>query len=309
MDQRTSKPPAPPPQRVMFDAIMPAAMAVRAEESGIKRAELDPLTVLVLAVLGGAFIAFGAIFATTVTAGSAAITSADGGAALSAGLPYGITRLLTGLVFCLGLVLVVVGGAELFTGNVLIVMAWASHKVATRAVLLNWTLAFTGNFIGAIATAALLFFSTQYTFGGGSVGLVALNTAHAKTSLAFFPALTLGILCNTLVCLAVWMCYGARTTIDRVVTVVPPIAGFAAAGFEHSIANIYFIPIGLFIKAGAPDSFWASIGKTAADYPNLTWWNFAANLVPVTIGNIIGGAVLVGAVYWFIYLRQRPAVR
>jgi formate transporter len=307
MDQRASKPPAPPPQLVMFDAIMPAAMAVRAEESGIKRAELDPLTVLVLAVLGGAFVAFGAVFATTVTAGSAAITSADGGAALSAGLPYGITRLLTGLVFCLGLVLVVVGGAELFTGNVLIVMAWASHKVTTRAVLLNWTLAFTGNFIGAIATAALLFLSTQYTFGGGSVGLVALNTAHAKTSLAFFPALTLAILCNTLVCLAVWMCYGARTTIDRVVTVVPPIAGFAAAGFEHSIANIYFIPIGLFIKAGAPDSFWASIGKTAADYPNLTWWNFAANLVPVTIGNIIGGAVLVGAVYWFIYLRQRTA--
>ena len=112
-----------------------------------------------------------------------------------------------------------------------------------------------------------MFFSTQYTFGGGSVGLVALNTAHAKTSLAFFPALTLAILCNTLVCLAVWMCYGARTTIDRVVTIVPPIAGFAAAGFEHSIANIYFIPLGLFIKAGAPDSFWASIGKTRRRFP------------------------------------------
>ena len=234
----------------MFDAVMPADMAARAEESGIKRAELDPLTLLVLAVLGGAFVAFGAVFATTVTAGSAAITSADGGA-LSAGLPYGIVRLLTGVTFCLGLVLVVVGGAELFTGNVLIVMAWASRKVTTRAVLQNWTLAFIGNFVGAIATAALVFFSTQYTFGGGSVGLVALNTAHAKTSLAFFPALTLAILCNTLVCLAVWMCYGARTTIDRVVTVVPPIAGFAAAGFEHSIANIYFIPLGLFIKAGA----------------------------------------------------------
>ncbi|MGB9369888.1 MAG: formate/nitrite transporter family protein [Xanthobacteraceae bacterium] len=324
MDQRTSRPPPPPqqqppppppqqqqpqPQLVMFDAVMPADMAARAEESGIKRAELDPLTLLVLAVLGGAFVAFGAVFATTVTAGSAAITSADGGATLAAGLPYGIVRLLTGVTFCLGLVLVVVGGAELFTGNVLIVMAWASHKVTTRAVLQNWTLAFTGNFIGAIATAALVFFSTQYTFGGGSVGLVALNTAHAKTSLAFLPALTLAILCNTLVCLAVWMCYGARTTIDRVVTVVPPIAGFAAAGFEHSIANIYFIPLGLFIKAGAPDSFWTSIGKTAADFPNLTWWNFAANLVPVTIGNIIGGAVLVAAVYWFIYLRQQPAAR
>jgi formate transporter len=306
MDQRTPTPAAPQsPQPVMFDAIMPPVMAVRAEESGVKRADLDPLTLLVLAVLGGAFVAFGAVFATTVTAGSAAITSTDGGATLSAGLPYGIARLLTGLAFCLGLVLVVVGGAELFTGNVLIVIAWASRKVTTGAVLQNWTLAFVGNFIGAIATAALVFFSTQYTFGNGSVGLVALNIAHAKTSLAFFPALTLAILCNTLVCLAVWMCYGARTNVDRLVAIVPPIAGFAAAGFEHSIANIYFIPLGLFIKAGAPDSFWASIGKSPADFPNLTWANFVANLVPVTIGNIIGGAVLVAAVYWFIYLRQR----
>jgi formate/nitrite transporter len=302
MEQRISSPAPQPPQSVMFDAIMPAAMAVRAEESGVKRAALDPLTLTVLAILGGAFVAFGAVFATTITAGSAAITSADG-AVLSAGLPYGIVRLLNGLAFCLGLVLIVVGGAELFTGNTLIVMAWANRKIATRAVLQNWTLAFIGNFVGAFATAVLLFCSTQYTFGGGSVGLVALNTAHAKTSLAFFPALTLAILCNTLVCLAVWMCYGARTTVDRVFTIVPPIAGFAAAGFEHSIANAYFIPLGLLIKAGAPDSFWASIGKSAADFPNLTWWNFAANLLPVTIGNMIGGSILVGAVYWFVYLR------
>ena len=153
-------------------------------------------------------------------------------------------------------------------------MAWASGKVTTRAVLLNWVIAFTGNFIGAIGTAALMFLSTQYTFGGGAVGLVALTTANGKAALAFVPALTLGIMCNALVCLAVWMCYGARTTIDRVVTIVPPIAAFAAAGFEHCIANIYFIPMGLFIKAGAPDSFWASIGKTAADFPALTWEQF-----------------------------------
>jgi formate/nitrite transporter FocA (FNT family) len=120
------------------------------------------------------------------------------------------------------------------------------------------------------------------------------------------PALTLGIMCNALVCIAVWMCFSARTTIDRVVTVVPPIAAFAAAGFEHSIANAYFLPIGLFIKYGAPDSFWASIGKTAADFPALTWNNFIfGNLVPVTIGNIIGGSLMVGAVYWFVYLRKK----
>jgi formate transporter len=298
----------PPPQIVTFDAILPPAMALRAEESGVRRAAMDPVTLLVLSVLGGAFISFGAIFATTVSAGSIAVTSADGATAFSAGLPYGIVRLLTGLVFTLGLILIVVGGAELFTGNNLIVMAWASGKVTTQGILANWVIAFAGNFIGAICTAVLMFYTTQYTFGAGAVGLAALTTAHAKTSLDFIPALTLGIMCNALVCLAVWMCFSARTTIDRALSVIPPITAFVAAGFEHSIANIYFIPMGLFIKAGAPDSFWTAIGKTAADFPNLTWGNFlAGNLLPVTIGNIIGGSIMVAAVYWFVYLRKKPA--
>ena len=279
------------PQVVTFDAIMPASMAVRAEQSGIKRASTDPLIVLVLSVLAGAFISFGAIFATTVTAG--------------VGLPYGVARLLSGLVFSVGLIMVVIAGAELFTGNNLIVMAWANGKVKGRALLMNWVLSFTGNFIGAFLTAVLMFYTTQYTFGDGAVGLVALNTANTKASLAFVPALTLGIMCNALVCLAVWMCFSARTNIDRVVTAVPPIAAFAAAGFEHCIANIYFIPMGLFIKAGASQSFWTAIGKTASDYPELTWSNFfLGNLVPVTIGNIIGGSIMIGAVYWFVYLRK-----
>lgn len=296
------------PQAVTIDPIMPADMAIRAEQAGVRRASMDVLTVFVLSVLAGAFISFGAIFATTVTAGSIAIGSAGDGAAMSAALPYGITRLLTGLVFSTGLILVVVGGAELFTGNNLLVMAWASGKVTTRAVLLNWVIAFVGNCIGTIATAALMFLTTQYTFGNGAVGLVALTTAHSKAALDFVPALTLGIMCNALVCIAVWMCFSARTTIDRVVTVVPPIAAFAAAGFEHSIANAYFLPIGLFIKSGAPDSFWASIGKTAADFPALTWNNFLfGNLVPVTIGNIIGGSLMVGIIYWFVYLRPARA--
>src|SRR5262245_58107732 len=221
---------ASPPQLVTFDAIMPATMAMRAEESGIKRASTDPTTLFVLSVLAGAFISFGAIFATTVSAGTA-------------GLPYGIVRLLCVLVFPPGLLMLSIGGAERSTGSNIIVMAWASRKVTTRALLLNWVISFTGNFIGAIATAALMFYTTQYTFGGGSVGLTALSTANAKTSLAFIPALTLGIMCNALVCLAVWMCFSARTNIDRVVSVIPPIAAFVAAGFEHCIANIYFIPM------------------------------------------------------------------
>jgi formate transporter len=284
------------PQAVTIDTIVPADMAVRAEEAGVRRASLDLLTVLVLSVLAGAFISFGAIFATTVSAGTA-------------GLPYGVARLLTGIVFSTGLILVVVGGAELFTGNNLIVMAWASGKVKTRSLLLNWLVAFTGNCVGCIATAALMFWTTQYTFGSGAVGLAALATANGKVSLAFVPALTLGIMCNALVCLAVWMCYSARTTIDRVVTIVPPIAAFVAAGFEHCIANVYFIPMALFIKAGADSAFWDSIGKTAADYPALTWTNFIfGNLVPVTVGNLIGGSLLVGAVYWYVYLRKPAAL-
>jgi formate transporter len=297
-------PPAPP-QTVTFDAIMPAAIAARAEDAGVTRAKTDTATVLVLSVLAGAFISFGAIFATTVSAGSIAISAADGGSAVAT-LPYGVGRLLAGVVFSVGLLLVSIAGAELFTGNNLIVMAWASRRVTTRALLLNWTIVFAGNFVGAIATAAIMFFTAQYTFGGGSVGLAALATANAKTSLTFVSALTLGIMCNALVCLAVWMCYGARTTIDRVVSIVPPVTAFVASGFEHSIANIYFIPMGLFIKSGADDTFWTAIGRTAADFPSLTWSNFLlGNLLPVTIGNIIGGSLMVGAVYWFVYLRRR----
>jgi formate transporter len=301
-------PQAPPaPQVVTFEAILPAAMATRAEEVAVRKASSDLLTLSVLSVLAGAFISFGAIFATTVSAGTFVVTSADGAATFSAALPYGLLRLLTGLVFSLGLILVIVGGAELFTGNVMIVMAWASRKVTSRALMLNWVIAFAGNFIGAFLTAVLMFLTMQYTFGGGSVGLAALNLANFKASLAFVPALTLGIMCNVLVCLAVWMCYGARTTVDRVVTIIPPITAFVAAGFEHSIANIYFIPMGLLIKAGAPDSFWMAIGKTAADFPDLTWSNFfIGNLLPVTIGNMIGGSVMVAAVYWFVYLRKQP---
>ena len=307
MDDRPSElKAAKAPQLVTFDAILPAAMALRAEESGVKRVSTDPLTLLALSVLAGAFIAFGAVFATTVSAGSVTVTATGGGAVFSAGLPYGIVRLLTGFVFCLGFILVVVGGAELFTGNNMIVMAWASGKVTTRELLLTWAVVFIGNFIGAFATAGLMFLTTQYTFGAGAVGVAALYTANAKTSLALVPALALGIMCNVLVCLAAWMCYSARTTVDRVFSIVFPVAAFVAAGFEHCIANIYFIPVALFIKAGAPDSFWSAVGKTAADFPTLTWGNFfLANLLPVTIGNVIGGSVMVAAVYWFVYLRKR----
>jgi formate/nitrite transporter len=209
MNDRSGNKEPTAPQLVTFDAILPTTMAFRAEEAGVKRAALDPLTLFVLSVLAGAFIAFGAIFATTVMAGNVTITAPDGQVLSYGALPYGVVRLLAGLVFSLGLILVVIGGAELFTGNNMIVMAWAGGKIRTRDVVANWVIAFAGNAVGAFMTAVLTFYSTQYTFGGGAVGLAALTTANAKTSLAFFPSLILGILCNTLVCLAVWMCYSA----------------------------------------------------------------------------------------------------
>jgi len=281
---------------VRIDALIPAEIAAKAEEIGVKKAAMDAGRLFVLAILAGAFIALGAIFATTVAAGT------------SGAMPFGIARLCVGVAFSLGLILVVVGGAELFTGNNLIVMAWANRKVSTLQLLRNWTIVYVGNFVGAIATAFLLYFSGQFEFGNSAVGSAALAAAHTKASLGFGQAIVLGILCNGLVCLAVWLSYSGRSTADKIFAIVPPIAAFVAAGFEHSVANMYFIPVGLFIKQGAPESFWTAIGKKAGDYPQLTWERFlVGNLLPVTLGNIIGGAVLVGAFYWFVYLRPTQA--
>lgn len=277
---------------ISMDALIPTEMATKAEQIGVKKAHLNWISQFVLAVLAGAFISLGAMYSTTVTAGTVDV------------LPYGLTRLIGGLVFSLGLILVIVGGAELFTGNTLIVMAWANRKVSTSLLLMNWLVVYIGNFVGAFTTAFLVFMSSQYTFGKGAIGVVALSTANAKAGLDFVPAIALGILCNVLVCLAVWLSFSARTTTDRILAIIPPISAFVAAGFEHSIANMYFIPMGMFIKLFAPSTFWTAIGKTASDYPSLTWERFFINnLTPVTVGNIIGGAVLVGAVYWFVYLR------
>ena len=274
---------------IRIDALLPGEMATRAEYIGVRKAETPALTMFVLAILAGAFIALGAVFATNTAAGSST-------------LPFGVAKLLTGLVFCLGLILVVVGGAELFTGNNLIVMAWASGKVTGRALLRNWGIVYVGNFVGSFGTALLVFWSKQYTFGGGAVGETALKIAAGKANLDFFQALALGILCNVLVCLAVWLTFSGRSTVDKIVAVIFPITAFVAAGFEHSIANMYFVPYGLLIKVLDP-VFTTGRGL---DLANLTWGNFLVNnLLPVTIGNIIGGAVLVAAVYWSGFLRNR----
>src|SRR4030095_11171042 len=183
---------------IRIDALLPQEMATRAETLGVRKAEMPFFKIFMLSILAGAFIALGAIFATTVSAGSMAITTANGAAAFNSGLPYGVTRLLSGLVFSLGLILVIVGGAELFTGNNLIVMAWASGKVTTRALLRNWVIVYLGNFVGALGTAFLMLFPRQYTFGSNSVGIAALKTGVAKVEYSFIQAVALGILCNGL---------------------------------------------------------------------------------------------------------------
>lgn len=275
-----------------LDAFSPAEMAQKAEAVGVKKANLGTANMFALAVLAGVYIALGAVFATTATTGSA-------------DLPFGVGKLLAGLAFSLGLILVVVGGAELFTGNTLIIIAFTSRKITLLQLLRNWGIVYAGNFVGGLLTAVIMFFTQQYMSGKGAVGLNILNTAETKTSLGVVQAIALGIMCNLLVCLAVWLCYSARTTTDKILAIFPPITAFVAAGFEHSVANMYFIPIGLLVKNWGNPALFDFIKKTPADFPHITLNNFLlANLLPVTIGNIIGGAVLVGLIYWFIYLRK-----
>lgn len=278
--------------KVRIDALLPQEMATRSEYLGERKAEMSFQTMFSLAILAGIFIGLGAMFATTAAAGTAGV------------LPYGVTRVLTGIVFCLGLVLVIVGGAELFTGNNLIVMAWASGKVSTASLLRNWTIVFFGNFVGSILTVILVFASQQYLFANGAVGQTALGIANSKVQLGFIQAIALGVLCNMLVCLAIWLTLSARSTIDKIAAIIFPITAFVAAGFEHSIANMYFIPMGLLIKNFDP----AFAAATQIDLNGLTWVTFLVdNLLPVTIGNIIGGSVGVAAVYWSIFLRRKPS--
>lgn len=262
-----------------FDAYAPRQIAARAEQVGIDKANLDALTMLVLAVLAGAFIALGAQLFAAVVTGSP--------------LGFGPTRLLGGIGFSLGLVLVIAGGAELFTGNNLLTMAWASRKVTTRALLRSWAIVYAGNFLGALATAFIVFYSGVWRLGDGGVGNTLITIAAAKSSLGFVEATLRGVLCNALVCLAVWLCLGARSTVDKIAAILLPISGFVACGYEHCVANMYFVPLGILVN-----------GATGERAAGLGWSGFLwSNLLPVSLGNVFGGALMVGIVYWFVYLR------
>jgi formate transporter len=278
--------------KITAEDYSPPEVAQKAESVGVTKGTRDILSTTLLGILAGVFIGLGAMFCTVVTTDS--------------GLGFGLTKLLGGLSFCLGLILVVMAGAELFTGNCLIVMSWMSGRTSLTKLLRNWGLVYFANLLGALSLAGLMFYTYQWAFSGYGVGANALLIANAKVNLSFSSALVRGILCNALVCLAVWLCFSARTVTGKILSILFPITAFVAAGFEHSIANMYFIPMGILLSS-QPAVLSAS-GVTAGGLANLTWAGFVSNLVPVTIGNIIGGGILIGAVYWLAYLgRERSA--
>ncbi len=267
----------------------PAQIAEKMSAAGQKKVVIPTGKFFTLAILAGAFIAFGAELSIMV--------------GHQTGLGVGITKLLAGSVFSVGLMLVIIAGSELFTGDNLIVIAALEKKIRWSQVLNRWMLVYLGNFVGSILLAAIMFGTGLWLVNGGLVGATALNIANAKVNLTFMQALMRGIGCNWLVCLAVWMAISAKDIAGKILAIYFPIMAFVASGFEHSVANMFFIPYGLFLK-GSPAVVDAT-GKAASAFSNLTWGNLITkNLVPVTIGNIIGGALFVGMLYWYIYLKK-----
>ncbi|MFT7679607.1 MAG: formate transporter [Planctomycetota bacterium] len=256
------------------DAWSPDQIAARVESLGVAKARSSLVRLLVLSVLAGAFISLGAVFYLVVVTGSE--------------LGFGVTRLLGGLAFSTGLILVVVAGAELFTGNNLVSMAWASRLISLRELLRNWILVYAGNVLGALGTVALVRMGGIADLGNGAVGETALAIGHAKAGVGIIQAIALGILCNTLVCLAVWLTIGGHTVADKILAIIFPITAFVTAGMEHSIANWFFLPYAYLLGAGESAGFVQGAG-----------WNILA----VSLGNVLGGTLLVAGVYWLAYLR------
>ena len=266
-------------QALKPDALAPAAVEAKAEALAVGKTKLAPAKCFVLAMLAGAFIAFGAMFFCTFLG--------------DATLPFGVQRVVGGLCFCLGLVLVLCCGAELFTGNALMVTALASRKITLGAMLKNWVIVWFGNLAGALLVVFIVFMAHVADLNGGNVGAVMISTAVSKVSLDWVTLFFKGILCNILVCLAVWIGFAARTIVDKVIGILLPISAFVACGFEHCVANMFFLPMG-FVLSGA------GYASTVAADP-LTIASILYNLSAATLGNIVGGALFVGLAYWLVY--------
>ena len=261
-----------------FDAFSPKEIAERVETVGVAKARLPLLSMLILGVLAGAFIGLGALYFVVVRSDPS--------------LGYALKQVLGGIAFALGLILVV-AGAELFTGNDLLVMAWADRKISTAELLRSWSIVCAGNFIGAVGLTLLVLLSDHAELNNGAIGHKYLKIAAAKVAMPFWTAFFRGHSCNALVCLAVWMALAGRSVVDKVVAIVVPISAFVAAGFEHSVANMYLIPTAMLLQ------HFRRVDATTA----ITWTDFFNNLLPVLSGNIVGGSVLVGLVYQLVYHR------
>ncbi len=272
-----------------IDSATPAELAALTKQLAIKKSKQDLVALLGLAILGGAFVALGGLFASVVISGAEGM------------IPYGLTRLMMGLAFSLGLILVVIAGAQLFTSDALMVMAWASKQVTFRTMARIWTIVWAGNLIGALGTAILAFLAGHYMLGHGLFGKTALTLAQTKSALPVSQAFFLGILCNVLVCLAAWLSMASRDVTGKILAILFPISAFVAAGFEHCVANMFFIPYGLMIEQWAPEHFFQIPGMIRTD---ISVAHFSINLLAVTLGNWLGGALFVGGIYWTIF-RER----
>jgi len=289
---KTTKP-AEAPQAVDIDAYSPQKIAARIDAVTAVKAKDSAANTFWLGVNAGAFIALGAQFCTLVICDSA--------------LHSGLTAVIGAICFCLGLILVVVGGAELFTGNCMIFIGYMEKRITTRRIFDHWTISLIGNFVGSLLIVFFVLKAQQFQFYDYMVGAKALLIANAKVNLTFPAAFSKAVLCNAMVCMAVWVCFSARNVADKIMTLVFPIAGFVASGFEHLVANMYFIPMGIFLKSN-PEVVAAAekmAGKTL-DLSNLTWKGFfVINQFPVFLGNVFGGVILAGLAFWFIYLRPK----
>jgi len=271
---------------ISFDDYTPAEIAKKVEAAAVKKAGLPFWSIVLLSILAGSFIALGGVLLTLVTFDST--------------LSSGLTKLIGGLVFCTGLILVVVAGAELFTGNNLIVMGVASKVVRFDQLVKNWIIVYIGNFIGSLAVVLLMYYTNLWKMGSFGYAAKSVMIAAGKVNLTFAEGLTRGILCNALVCLAVWMCFGARQIISKIAAIIFPITAFVAMGFEHSVANMYLIPMGLVLKNN-PEVIKTVINVSPElNLSHLTIYGMLGNLLSVTTGNIIGGAIMIGLIYWMI---------
>ena len=275
-----------------FDDMIPAQIAEKAGEVAYGKATKAFNKAFPLAIMAGLFIGLAFVFYVTVVTGGSEV-------------PWGLMHLAGGLAFSMGLLLIIVVGGELFTSSTLTLMSRASSRITTGQLLRNWAVVYFGNFVGSMFLVLLVFTASMYMGDHGQWGLTVLKISGHKLGHTFSEAVALGTLCNIMVCLAVWMAFGAKSVTDKMFAVLLPVGMFVASGFEHSIANMFMLPSALMIQNFAPAEFWTAIGHSASEFSNINVSNVILNnIIPVTIGNILGGGVVIGLMHWKIYLKD-----